>query len=298
MDEGVFRALVALAGRPAADERDWVRRSGEAESVLRDVRARYAKFFEPDAPPFRLSRAGEVAVGMESLARYAAAQGSSPDAALERFASMARGRPEARRELDQIHATTETSMRRARLLIERGDVQRGLCFLGDDDLVSLALLAAGVDRRVTVLDVDDALLDHITRGSADAPRQTFRHDLRQPLGRKLAGRFGCVFTDPPYALEGFRLFVSRAIDLLRPDGRLWVAFGHSRRAPERALAKQRALLEAGLVILDVLPDFNRYQGAESIGASSDLYLLGRTPGTKPLVSGVAEGELYTSRSPS
>jgi len=299
VNEGIFRALRALAPSPHPDETEWARRSGEARSVLHETLRKHAKFIETTGPRFQLSRAGQVALGMEMCARHAAVEATDADEALAEFSRLAAARPAARRELDQIHATSDTSMRRARLLSEQGDVQRGLCLLGDDDLVSLALLATGVLRRTTVLDVDAGLLAHIDAQSSvlEADTRTVEHDLRQPIARELSGRFGCVFVDPPYHMAGFRLFVSRAIDLLKPDGRIWLAFGHSRRAPERGLAKQALLLDAGLVILDLLPDFNQYDGAESIGARSDLYLLGRTPKTRPPIEGAYEGDLYTSRSP-
>ncbi|MDH5493711.1 MAG: bis-aminopropyl spermidine synthase family protein, partial [Myxococcales bacterium] len=122
------------------------------------------------------------------------------------------------------------------------------------------------------------------------------HDVRDPLPRKLLGRFGCVFADPPYAPEGFALFISRAIELLKPDGRVYLCFGASRRASERGLEKQRLLTEAGLLVEAVIPDFNAYVGAESIGARSDLWILRATPKSRPLVRGRVEGELYSSRS--
>ena len=266
---------------------------------MHETLERHAKFIEVEDRRYRLTRAGQVAVGMEMCARQAPLTEQASEDAFERFTGWLAARPEARRELDQIHATPDTSLRRARLLAERGDVQRGLCLLGDDDWVSLALLAHGIERRTTVIDVDAALLAEIAARAETlgADTHTVTHDLREPVPAELRRRFGCVFTDPPYAMAGFRLFLSRAIDLLKPDGRIWVAFGHSRRSSERGLAKQAAMLEAGLVILELLPDFNHYLGAESIGARSDLYLLGRTPKTRPLVEGSVEGDLYTSRSP-
>ena len=106
-----------------------------------------------------------------------------------------------------------------------------------------------------------------------------------------------MFSDPPYAPEGFALFVSRAIALLKDDGRLYLCFGQSRRASERGLEKQRILAEAGLLLEAALPDFNRYEGAEAIGSRSALYVARRTPRSRPLVTGRVDGELYTRRPP-
>ncbi|MBC7173914.1 MAG: bis-aminopropyl spermidine synthase family protein, partial [Polyangiaceae bacterium] len=189
--------------------------------------------------------------------------------------------------------------RRARKLVASGETQRGLCFLGDDDLTSIAVFLLEPSRRITVLDVDAELLGLLDRAATEHGYElrTVRHDLRDPLPRELIGKAGCAFIDPPYAIEGFGLFVSRALEALRPDGRLYASFGWSRRSPERGLAKQRALLEAGLCIEEALEGFTEYEGAESIGSRSTLFVCSRTEESRSLVRGRLEGELYTRRKP-
>jgi predicted methyltransferase len=213
---------------------------------------------------------------------------------------MASERGAPKRELDQVYVTTDTVERRAALLLAAGDHQRGLVFLGDDDLTSAAVQLAGAKRKVTVLDTDADVLAVLSRNAERHgwEHDIVRHDLRDPLPRSMKGRFGAVFTDPPYAIEGFSLFVSRAVELLKPDGRLYVCFGHSRRASERGLQKQRVLCDAGLLVEAVFEDFNHYDGAEAIGSRSALWRCRVTPETRPLVRGAAEGPLYTSRPPS
>ncbi len=85
--------------------------------------------------------------------------------------------------------------------------------------------------------------------------------------------------------------------MLMPDGRVYVCFGHSRRASERGLQKQKVLSDAGLLVEAVFEDFNEYEGAESIGSRSALWRCRVTPQSKPLVQGRVEGPLYTSRPP-
>ena len=150
-----------------------------------------------------------------------------------------------------------------------------------------------------MLDTDEDVLRVLARHADQRgwEHDIIHHDLRQPVSRALKGRFGAVFTDPPYAVEGFRLFISRAIEMLKPDGRVYVCFGHSRRASERGLQKQRVLSDAGLLVEAVFEGFNEYDGAESIGSRSALWRCRVTPETRPLVRGSVEGELYTSRSP-
>lgn len=208
-------------------------------------------------------------------------------------------RGEPKRELDQVYVTTDTAVRRAELLLGAGEHQRGLVFLGDDDLTSAAVQLAGAGRKVTVLDTDEDVLGILRRHAEERgwEHEVVHHDLRRPIPRSMKGRFGAVFTDPPYAVEGFALFISRGIEMLKPDGRLYVCFGQSRRASERGLQKQRVLGDAGLLIEAVFEDFNEYDGAESIGSRSALWRCRITPESRPLVRGAVEGPLYTSRPP-
>ncbi len=297
MYEGAFRILRALGDGRSRSRDEVVRAAGEASSVVREVTERYAKWFDIDEGRFRCSDRGLAALARELIARGA---GETRDASWrETYDAIAAERSAPKRALDQIFITSETAVRRAELLIEAGEHQRGLVFLGDDDLTSAAVQLAGAGRKVTALDTDDEILEILSRHAAERgwEHETVHHDLRQPIPKAMRARYGAVFTDPPYALEGFRLFVSRAAELLKPDGRLYVCFGHSRRASERGLQKQRVLADAGFLAEAVFPDFNEYQGAEAIGSRSALWRCRVTPETQPLVRGEVDGELYTSRSP-
>jgi hypothetical protein len=303
VDEGTYRILRALGDGNARAATTLCSEAGESPSVLRALRADHPEWFEELEP----GRVRSTTVGLAALAREMVARtprvepGSDEEKALcDRLREAGRRRGRVKRELDQVWATPETAVRRARRLIETGAAQRGLCFLGDDDMTSLAVHGLGVERSVTVIDMDADLLA-LYEAEAEIGGWEHRgvhHDLRRPLPKKLRGRFGCVFTDPPYALEGFALFVSRAVELLRRDGWLWVCSGFGRRAPERGLQKQRVLCDAGLVVDEVVPGENRYEGALSIGSESALIICRMTPEARPLVRGSVDGDLYSRRTPS
>jgi hypothetical protein len=295
--EGAFRILRALGDGRSRSQDEVVRAAGEASSVVREVIERYSKWFEDHEGQVRCSERGLAALARELVARGAgeAGDGSWRPA----YEAMAEERSTPKRALDQVYVTTDTAVRRAELLLEAGEHQRGLVFLGDDDLISAAVQLAGAGRKVTVLDTDEEILQILARHAERYgwEHDTVHHDLRQPIPKAMRGRYGAVFTDPPYAIEGFRLFVSRAAEMLKPDGRLYVCFGQSRRASERGLQKQRVLGEAGFLVEAVFEDFNHYQGAEAIGSRSALWRCRVTPETRPLVRGEVEGPLYTSRPP-
>jgi len=295
--EGAFRILRALGDGRSLSQDELVHAAGEASSVVRDVVQRYPRWFEQDERRVRCSDRGLAALARELIARSAGEIDAEPWRPI--YEAMAAERAAPKRALDQVYATTDTVVRRAELLLTAGEHQRGLVFLGDDDLTSAAVQLAGAGRKVTVLETDRDILQILTRHAVQHgwEHDAIEHDLRLPIPKALSTRFGSVFTDPPYALEGFRLFVSRAAEMLKPDGRLYLCFGQSRRASERGLQKQRIVGEAGFLIEAVFEDFNHYHGAEAIGSRSALWRCRVTPETRPLVRGTVEGPLYTSRPP-
>ncbi|GAA2627379.1 bis-aminopropyl spermidine synthase family protein [Dactylosporangium fulvum] len=188
--------------------------------------------------------------------------------------------PAADRSLDHVSATADTAGRRAVWLDETFDLTGAhLVCVGDHDLTSLAVRRANPGLRVSVVDVDDRLLDYIAAQDPDI--DCWHADLRFGLPPALAGTADLVFTDPPYTPEGVRLFLGRGAQALgdRTNGRLVMAYGFSPLTPALGLKVQRAVLELDLVTEAILPAFNRYHGAQAVGSASDLYVCRPTPDT-------------------
>lgn len=205
-------------------------------------------------------------------------------AAAEIARAVAEG-PAADLDLDHVTATADTALRRALFLDTRFDlVDRTVLCVGDHDLTSVALALVRPGVRVRVVDIDERVLAHI---DAVAERlgldvRTHHADLRLGLPPVLRGESDLVFTDPPYTPDGVELFVRRGLEGMADPrrGRVLVAYGVSETTPRLAAATQARLLRLDLVLEAVWPDFHRYEGAESIGAASDLYVLrplSRTP---------------------
>ena len=209
-------------------------------------------------------------------------------------------RPVPKRDYDQFTATVETSAKRAALLDFLGDVRgKQILFLGDDDFTSVVTANIRSAKGVAVLDIDDRILDNIGAISSelDLGIRRVRHDLRKPIPPELRGKFDTVFTDPPYTPEGIGLFVSRAIEAIdrrNQTARVYVCYGNSDRAKERFLPIQEVLTDAGLMFRWVFDRFNRYDGAESIGSASSLFVAEVTPQTKPLIRGNYDRPIYTN----
>jgi hypothetical protein len=203
--------------------------------------------------------------------------------------------PGPRLDLDQCHCTVETKLRRV-LAIHAADalVGRRVLLLGDDDLISVAIRSVARHHGsgdtiagLTVVDVDPELLRFLRRFAV-----CVRHDLREPLPASLRGVFDTVVTDPPYTVEGARVFLSRAAEALDGAGDVFLSFGS--RRPGAAFAVQRAIAECGFAIRSLERDFNEYVGAGALGGSSHLYHLTATDELRPVVTGRSRKPLYTA----
>lgn len=208
--------------------------------------------------------------------------------------------------LDQAPCLAETSMRRALYMYQHGALEgKRVIILGDDDLVSLAIGFLGQDlgsrltERLTVVEADQRWID-LVQGVSEAENlgiECVQHDLRDPLPESLRHQFDVFETDPPYTTEGMTLFVSRAIQALRPgDGQQgFLSYGH--KSPAEMLRAHQNLVNMGLVVREVIPSFNDYQGASILGGSSQMVYLLTTTMTESLVpDSQYEAPIYTGES--
>jgi len=212
---------------------------------------------------------------------------------LEEYAKL---RPRPYTWLDQAFGTPETAVLRALFMLEEGDIEgRKIIFLGDDDLTSIATGLLKASRKITVIDIDERLLELINEASKreDINIECVHHDLRQPLPDRMKNSYDVVFTDPPYTIQGMKLFVSRGIEALRKRkcASIYLSFAH--KPPEEMLSLQTAINEMGLFIRELIPRFNRYEGAEMFANTTFLAKLETTEITHPSITGPFDGKIYT-----
>ena len=215
---------------------------------------------------------------------------------LRKLEEYSRLRPRPYTWLDQAFATPQTSVLRALFMLEEGDVEgRSILFLGDDDLTSVATGLLRAARKITVIDVDERLIDLIQDISdrEELGIECVLHDLRNALPVEMISGYDVVFTDPPYTIQGLRLFVSRGIEALSKVKcrSIYLAFAH--KPPKEMLRLQMAINEMGLVIKELIPRFNMYEGAEMFANTTFLARLETTGETRSSITGRFEGKLYT-----
>lgn len=211
--------------------------------------------------------------------------------------------PPARSELDHVSASADTLARRALWLAGTFDLAgaRLLC-VGDHDLTSLAVAAVAPEAEITVVDIDERLLEYI---DDVATRRSYRirclfADFRFGIPESAEKSADLIFTDPPYTPEGVQLFLGRGFRGLRDraNGRLIMAYGFSTLHPALGLKVQQSMSELNLVTEAMLPSFNRYDGAQAVGSASDLYVCRPTSRTAQAVDRRLAGvgvNIYTHR---
>lgn len=282
---------------------------GVSRNVLNQVKDSLGGLFQPTSPTTALSGKGlraaeEIFASRRDYKKEEDFLGLLEDNVLHRVVAILEKykdlRPPAIRKYDQFTATPETTAHRAALMRFFEDIEgKRLFFIGDDDFTSIAAGLYGSAQEEVVVDIDRRILDSIGKVAEQESIKVecIKYDARSPLVGLLRNKFDVVFIDPPYTPDGVRLFLSRAVDALdgkNQAGRIYLCYGNSDRAKERFIPIYQILIEAGLMVRWVFDKFNRYNGAESIGSTSSLFVCDVTPKTKSLVHDSFKKEIYTA----
>lgn len=207
-------------------------------------------------------------------------------------------RPSVDTTYDQSKNTVETAIQRAGFFYEKGSLEgKHVLFIGDDDFtsVSVGLLSkiffpndeiTLIPKSITVVDIDDRVLDEI-RAVFEKYKisvQCIHYDLRKSVPSELLHKYDTIITDPPYSINGLRLFLSRAISFMNPEKNkdLFLSFAH--RSPDQTLQIQLVLTKLGLSVIEILPRFNKYEGSEILGNETQLFHLKTTSSTKAIIN--------------
>ncbi|RRO12711.1 putative methyltransferase [Saccharopolyspora rhizosphaerae] len=284
----VRRVLAELAAGPRSLD-ELIQRTGVARRTVEQVLAAAGDDVAEQSGAFRLEDSSLPLYRQElSLDELAVPreEGDLDAELVEVMRGFVETGPRPESALDHVTATPETALRRASWLRDHYDLagRKVLC-LGDHDLTSLALSLVVPSADVRVVDLDERILQHIDTVAAERGSSigTTHADLRFGLPPSVEDWADAVFTDPPYTPEGIGLFSTRAAECLAPGGsRMFLAYGYSARTPALGWKVQQELLRLGFVFEAILPQFNRYSGAQAIGSASDLYVCQPTAHTRKL----------------
>ncbi len=207
--------------------------------------------------------------------------------------------------VDQSKCTVMTSIKRAILALKSGSlIGKNILCMGDDDFVSIsiAIVTKKLFRNdenfncdVTVLDIDKRILQYIENLADEyrLPISLLYYDAKKPLPTVVCNQFDCLFTDPPYTIQGLELFLSRGICGLKNQNSLKIFFSFANKSPDVTLKMQTAFNEMGLVIKHIDSTFNEYEGAKILGSTGQMIVLNTTKKTEPKIIHEFNDSLYT-----
>lgn len=187
-------------------------------------------------------------------------------------------------ELDQGSMTPESFFRRLALMVHMGDIQGNrIVNLGDDDLASIAIALTGLAESITVLEIDERILDYISKVAREhkLPLTVRAQDLTKPLPRELAGTFDTYVCDPPETEQGLLLWAEKGLALLAAGDAHAGYFGAT--VMEASLSKwarwqKRLLNQHEIAFTHILPPFTEYVPWPDERPVEDIPALAKLPG--------------------
>lgn len=206
---------------------------------------------------------------------------------LNEFEEIVRQRPPARAEFDQGYVDPVSTVARVAVMYQRGDLEnQDVLLIGDDDLTSIAIALTGMARRITVLEIDERLVEFIAlqaREKGWTNLSVHRYDVRDPLPRELEGQFDTFLIDPVETLPGIRLFLSRCALSLRGRGSAgYFGLTHLEASRDKWHAIQRLILNMNFVITDIIHDFQEYELEREGFINKDYPLVQKSFGPLPV----------------
>ncbi|MBU1117629.1 bis-aminopropyl spermidine synthase family protein [Patescibacteria group bacterium] len=281
----ITKFLYHLSKSPQISTQSLIRQTGLPKSQLYSLLKEYSHLLSPPARSLSLKPEFRQKILAESQATINSIENLDIKTIKAHLFPALSQRPSPSRDLDQFFATKHTTLRRVKKMAKMGDIhQRHLAFLGDDDFTSIAVALTHQAKSITVFEIDDRLINIIKKISTDLSLniEVVKQDLSNDIDKIFYHTFDTVFTDPPYTPNGVSLFTNQAINLLNPafTSRLYLCYGNSDRAREREVVIQKIISDFAFLIHSKYFHFNHYQGAQSIGSSSSLYLLDWTPALK------------------
>jgi predicted methyltransferase len=145
----------------------------------------------------------------------------------------------------------------------RGDLEgQKIIILGDDDLTSIALALTGLPKEISVLEIDERILNFINQVAKDRRwhhLKAYKYDVRDSFPAHLSGQYDTFFTDPVETLPGLKLFLSRCAEALKgKESAGYLGLTHLEASRQKWYSIQKMFLEMGFVITELIYNFHSY----------------------------------------
>ena len=196
---------------------------------------------------------------------------SSMEEAYNLYSELVKSRPKPISDFDQGYISIDGVMARVAYMDYRNDLSGSdVLVMGDDDLVSIAMAATSLPRSITVIEIDQRLIDFINSIAREygfnIHAQTY--DVRKDLPEEMRRKFDVFVTDPVETIPGIKLFLSRATSGLKGEGSAGYFGLTTLEASKRKWREiQRMLHEMNFVITDIIPKFSTYPMQDNLEIS-------------------------------
>jgi N4-bis(aminopropyl)spermidine synthase len=187
---------------------------------------------------------------------------TAEDARLRRLEQVLSGRPSPNLDYDQGAITPADSLLRAAFMEERGDLCGArILFVGDFDLMSVALALTGRPARVVVLEIDQRVVGFINEVAhrEDLRLEARPFDVRDPFPESLSKQFDVFLCDPVETLAGIRLYLSRGCAALVGEGAAaYIGLTTLEASRRKWYDVQAVMYDMGFAITDIRRRFSGY----------------------------------------
>ena len=190
---------------------------------------------------------------------------------LEQFEKIYNQKPPATFIFDQRPINIQSPINRVAYMINRMDIRgKDVVLLGDDDLTGIAVALTGLAKSVTVLDIDERLVDYVAEVSKkyNLAITTKVFDATKPVSQDMLGRYDVLLCDPTPEPIPFSIFMNVAIDITRPNASIYTSIYSS--AMEFNYQMQQVMTNRHLHITDMVPNWTEYKSIYNLYRQSDI----------------------------
>lgn len=181
----------------------------------------------------------------------------------EEAEKLSKRRPSSKKEIAQCPLKVESMVKRLEKLKSYSLDGKNILFIGDDDLVSPLIPEVSKPEHLKLIEVDKRLIK-IIKEFTDYEIEIERFDLRNIYNEvfpELEQKFNYFITDPPYTLDGMKIFTSLGIRNMKLGGKGFIAVPYMENKDWSKDLKKNTLLfllKNGLVVEEVTPQFHTY----------------------------------------
>lgn len=185
--------------------------------------------------------------------------------------------------IDQSKCTVDTAIKRVIMGLKRYSIiGKNIACIGDDDLISVTiniilkeLYKGKISKTIIyVIEKDTRIIDYIKRISEIFELNnivTIEIDLKEKMTQKMKNIMDCVYTDTPYTYNGLKLFLSRAVEILKKETGLNIFLSFEHKSQDDMLKIEVLFYNMGLSISEVFLRFNEYEAAKILGGERTIY---------------------------